>query len=321
MVDRLREVGCAVDRGGEGRGGAGGRGGPGGVRSVAGRAAAVLAARPDRPERPGRRGDQARGIREDRDRRCRGRPPARAGRPPSGCASRSPARWPAPATSRCSAPRSARRQTWTGCCSRPTIRAGTPCTLANPIRDEEPLLRTSLLPGLLRVAVRNAGRGFADLALFEMGNVARLKPGDGRGRVAPILPVDRRPTPAEIAELDAALPDQPRLVSARADRAAGAGGLVGPWPPGLLQRRDRGRAHGAADGAGALHGQGGPPRALAPWPLRRVPDQAGRVRHRRAGRGRRGRAARLRRLRRRAAPQGHRRVPAARRAPAPWSST
>jgi phenylalanyl-tRNA synthetase beta chain len=86
-------------------------------------------------------------------------------------------------------------------------------TLANPIRDEEPLMRTSLLPGLLRVAVRNAGRGFADLALFEMGHVAIRTPGE-RGRVAPILPVDRRPTAAETAELEAALPDQPRLVSA-----------------------------------------------------------------------------------------------------------
>jgi phenylalanyl-tRNA synthetase beta chain len=97
--------------------------------------------------------------------------------------------------------------------------------LANPIRDEEPQLRTTLLPGLFRVALRNAGRGFADLSLFEIGNVARSKadPGDGPGanghpgagaasRVAPILPVDRGPTPAEIAELERALPDQPRLV-------------------------------------------------------------------------------------------------------------
>ncbi len=97
--------------------------------------------------------------------------------------------------------------------------------LANPIRDEEPQLRTTLLPGLLRVAGRNVGRGFADLSLFEIGNVARSKedtagggganghPGTGApSRVAPILPVDRGPTPEEIAELERALPDQPRLV-------------------------------------------------------------------------------------------------------------
>jgi phenylalanyl-tRNA synthetase beta chain len=102
-------------------------------------------------------------------------------------------------------------------------------TLANPIRDEEPQLRTSLLPGLLRVAVRNAGRGFADLALFEMGMVARVRPVAGRGRVAPILPVDRRPTAAELAELDDALPDQPRLVSAV---LTGQRELAGWWGPG-----------------------------------------------------------------------------------------
>jgi phenylalanyl-tRNA synthetase beta chain len=100
-------------------------------------------------------------------------------------------------------------------------------TLANPIRDEEPQLRTSLLPGLLRVAVRNAGRGFADLALFEMGMVARVSP--GAGRVAPILPVNRRPTAAELAELDDALPDQPRLLSAV---LTGQRELAGWWGPG-----------------------------------------------------------------------------------------
>jgi phenylalanyl-tRNA synthetase beta chain len=95
--------------------------------------------------------------------------------------------------------------------------------LANPIRDEEPQLRTTLLPGLFRVAGRNAGRGFADLALFEIGNVARTKEGPGAGaganghpgaasQVAPILRVDRGPTPQEIAELERALPDQPRLI-------------------------------------------------------------------------------------------------------------
>ncbi len=97
--------------------------------------------------------------------------------------------------------------------------------LANPIRDEEPQLRTTLLPGLFRVAGRNAGRGFADLSLFEVGNVARSKQDAGGGgdaggdpgagaasRIAPILPVDRGPTPEEIAELERVLPDQPRLV-------------------------------------------------------------------------------------------------------------
>ena len=104
-------------------------------------------------------------------------------------------------------------------------------SLANPIRDEEPQMRTSLLPGLFRVAARNAGRGVADLALFEMGNVARAKPGAGLSRVAPILQVDRRPTPAEIAELDDALPDQPLLISVLLTGLREAAGWWGPGRP------------------------------------------------------------------------------------------
>ncbi|HEX5190636.1 MAG TPA: phenylalanine--tRNA ligase subunit beta [Streptosporangiaceae bacterium] len=103
-------------------------------------------------------------------------------------------------------------------------------SLANPLRDEEPQLRTSLLPGLLRVATRNAGRGFADLALFEVGNVAMTKPDGGPG-VAPILPVDRRPTPEETAELDDALPGQPRLVSVVLTGHREPAGWWGPGRP------------------------------------------------------------------------------------------
>src|SRR5215467_2825649 len=79
--------------------------------------------------------------------------------------------------------------------------------VANPLNEDEPLLRTTLLPGLLRVLARNVGRGFGDLALYEMGLVFRLGPG-GQG-VARILPVDHGPSAAEIADLEAALPDQP----------------------------------------------------------------------------------------------------------------
>lgn len=43
--------------------------------------------------------------------------------------------------------------------------------LTNPLNDEEPALRTSLLPGLLAALRRNDGRGSHDLALFETGLV------------------------------------------------------------------------------------------------------------------------------------------------------
>jgi phenylalanyl-tRNA synthetase beta chain len=79
--------------------------------------------------------------------------------------------------------------------------------LANPLSEDEPLLRTTLLPGLLRVLARNVGRGFADVALYEMGTVFRPRPGSPG--IAPILPVDRGPTAAELASLEAGLPAQP----------------------------------------------------------------------------------------------------------------
>ena len=79
--------------------------------------------------------------------------------------------------------------------------------IANPIREDEPLLRTSLLPGLLRVLARNLGRGFADVALFEMGLIFLARP-DAPG-TAPILPVSHAPSAADLARLQAALPDQP----------------------------------------------------------------------------------------------------------------
>ncbi|MCC6007366.1 MAG: phenylalanine--tRNA ligase subunit beta [Rhodobacteraceae bacterium] len=51
--------------------------------------------------------------------------------------------------------------------------------LENPISSEMTHLRPDLLPGLLRAAARNQARGFADLALFEVGPVfAGGEPGE-----------------------------------------------------------------------------------------------------------------------------------------------
>jgi phenylalanyl-tRNA synthetase beta chain len=43
--------------------------------------------------------------------------------------------------------------------------------VANPIRADESVLRTALVPGLVGTAAANAARGRADLALFELGTV------------------------------------------------------------------------------------------------------------------------------------------------------
>ena len=99
--------------------------------------------------------------------------------------------------------------------------------VANPLSEDEPLLRTTLLPGLFRVLARNIGRGFADTALFEIGLVFRPRPGAADS--APILPVDRGPTVAELASLEAALPDQPLRVGAV---LAGEKELDGWWGKG-----------------------------------------------------------------------------------------
>jgi phenylalanyl-tRNA synthetase beta chain len=82
--------------------------------------------------------------------------------------------------------------------------------IANPLGDDAPLLRTTLLPGLLRAAVRNIGRGFGDLAIFETGVVFRPRPGAPVS--APILATDRGPTVEELGLLEAPLPDQPLLI-------------------------------------------------------------------------------------------------------------
>jgi phenylalanyl-tRNA synthetase beta chain len=84
--------------------------------------------------------------------------------------------------------------------------------VANPLSEDEPQLRTTLLPGLLRVLARNIGKGFADVALFETGLVFRPRPG-GTG-TAPILPVDHAPAVEELGRLDGELPDQPLYVAA-----------------------------------------------------------------------------------------------------------
>ena len=83
---------------------------------------------------------------------------------------------------------------------RPTVR------LANPVSDEEPMLRASLLPGLLAALGRNVGRGFPDVALFELGPVFRWT-AEPKGMPRP--PVAVRPDETTVQGMDHALPVQP----------------------------------------------------------------------------------------------------------------
>jgi phenylalanyl-tRNA synthetase beta chain len=104
---------------------------------------------------------------------------------------------------------------------RPAVR------IANPLSEDEPFLRTTLLPGLLRALARNVGRGFPDVALYESGLVFRPRP--GAPGTAPILATDRGPTAEELASLAATLPDQPAHIGAV---FAGNRELPGWWGPG-----------------------------------------------------------------------------------------
>jgi phenylalanyl-tRNA synthetase beta chain len=85
--------------------------------------------------------------------------------------------------------------------------------LVNPLDAQTPWMRTSLLPGLLEIARRNLGRGLVDLALFEVGVVFRPEPGVKYGS-GPLPVGNAHPGVDVLAELNASIPPQPRLVSA-----------------------------------------------------------------------------------------------------------
>ena len=100
--------------------------------------------------------------------------------------------------------------------------------LANPLSDEAPALRTTLLPGLLATLRRNVGRGASDVAVFESGAVVRLRDGQSpRGTTAPPRPsVKGRPAEHDLAKLASLLPDQPWHVGVA---LAGARTPAGWW--------------------------------------------------------------------------------------------
>ena len=83
--------------------------------------------------------------------------------------------------------------------------------LANPLSDEQPHLRGAILPTLLAAAQRNIGRGFDDLALFEMGSVFM---GDAGSQDPPRPGVDSRPSEEQWRQLQDLLPEQPMHLAA-----------------------------------------------------------------------------------------------------------
>ena len=98
--------------------------------------------------------------------------------------------------------------------------------VSNPMSDEEPFLRPTLLPGLLAALGRNVSRGFADLALYETGLVFRRRDGQTQG-IRPKVGV--RPSPDELAAIEASLPYQPWHLAVV---LAGSRERSGWWGPG-----------------------------------------------------------------------------------------
>ncbi|MGV0052487.1 phenylalanine--tRNA ligase subunit beta [Mycobacterium colombiense] len=96
----------------------------------------------------------------------------------------------------------------------------------NPLEADRPHLATTLLPALLEALVRNVSRGLVDVSLYALAQVVRPTTDT---RAVDVIPVDRRPTDAEIAVLDASLPRQPQHVAAV---LAGLREHRGPWGPG-----------------------------------------------------------------------------------------
>jgi phenylalanyl-tRNA synthetase beta chain len=96
----------------------------------------------------------------------------------------------------------------------------------NPLDAERAELATTLLPGLLDTLVRNRSRGAADLALFHVGQVVLPH---AQPVPMPDPAVTGRPSDAELAQIEAALPAQPLHVAAV---LAGEREQRGWWGPG-----------------------------------------------------------------------------------------
>jgi len=101
--------------------------------------------------------------------------------------------------------------------------------LANPLSDQAPLMRTSVLDTLLDSLRRNVSRGQRDVALFELGMVTRPLP--GASNTAPVPGVLERPDDETIASIDAAVPPQPRHVAVVLCGDADRAGWWGPGRP------------------------------------------------------------------------------------------
>jgi phenylalanyl-tRNA synthetase beta chain len=98
--------------------------------------------------------------------------------------------------------------------------------IANPLSDEAPLMRTSVLSTLVEALRRNVSRGQRDAAVFELGLVTRPSVAP---TAAPVPGTLTRPDDTTLEQIKAAVPPQPRMV---AFALTGAADQAGWWGPG-----------------------------------------------------------------------------------------
>lgn len=99
-------------------------------------------------------------------------------------------------------------------------------SLVNPLSDEAPVMRTSVLDTLLETLRRNVARGARDIAVYEIGLVTRAQQDPTS---APVPGIESRPDDETLAAILGAVPAQPRHA---AYAAAGEVEHGGPWGPG-----------------------------------------------------------------------------------------
>jgi phenylalanyl-tRNA synthetase beta chain len=98
--------------------------------------------------------------------------------------------------------------------------------IANPLSDEAPLMRTSVLSTMVEALRRNISRGSRDTSIFEMGLVTLPL---WEPQAAPVPGTDGRPDDVTLAQILAAVPPQPRKV---AFALTGDCDPAGWWGPG-----------------------------------------------------------------------------------------
>jgi phenylalanyl-tRNA synthetase beta chain len=93
--------------------------------------------------------------------------------------------------------------------------------IANPMSEQNPLLRTHLLPGLLETLIRNISRGQKNLAIFEIGSVFR----NVNPKPAPNIAEGKRPNLGQLKQLYESVPKQMLFVGAVMTGNKGSGSL------------------------------------------------------------------------------------------------